>query len=148
MKKIVLISLLLCLETLYAQKSKPPFKMMDATSREWTAGARGGRYGTKYTIKLQIENPKDLEFKSLWLGKDKVPLAIEYYTGVPPQKLETGDSLMVVYNKIANDTTQIPDLRKPPIAYEGAGLIEYTVKGHAHYFTVKEFRIVKPLRGI
>ena len=54
----------------------------------------------------------------------------------------------MAYNKIAKDTTQTVDARPAPIGYKGEALIEATISGVVRYFIVKEFRMVKPLKGI
>lgn len=132
-----------------AQKTTAPVKILLATSREWVSGVPGGRSGITYTIKAQVLTNKKVSFRNLWMKKDNVPFDIQYFTQQQPERLQSGDSLLLVYNftRGAQNNSTGDDAVRLPVSYNGAALIECVVDGKARYFIVKAFKQLQPLKG-
>jgi hypothetical protein len=58
-----------------------------------------------------------------------------------------GDSVLLVYNHINNESVFDSITKKLPVKYKGEALIECLVNGKPHYYAVKQFRSLGSLRG-
>ena len=124
-----------------------PVKVIEATQQTWVSGAPGGKTGVKYSIKVYINTQKKTEFKNIWIGKTNVPFDVEFFSLDIPKKIQYGDSLLLTYNKINGVENENAEMKRLPLNYKGAALIEAIVDGKARYFIVKNFKQVASLRG-
>jgi hypothetical protein len=129
------------------QKQELPLKIAGATQRYWVSGAPKPRAGTTYTVKLYINTDDKVEMTNLWIDKQNVPFDVEYFTLTPPAKLNSGDSILLVYNRINPEQANAGAGKRLPVTFHGAALIEYLYKKRAKYLVVDSFIKQAPLLG-
>lgn len=130
-----------------AQSKRCPVKISSATQQNWVSGAPGGRTGTKYSIRVYIDTKQKVEFTNLWIGSQNVAFDVEFFSLDIPKKIQFGDSLLLVHNKLNNENNTKADAKRLPIHYKGFALIEAVVGGKARYFIVKKVTSLPDLRG-
>lgn len=142
----LLVSLILLIQMPGKPKNEAAIKIISATEQQWFAGASKGRTGITYKIKVRLETEAKIDFENMWIGEQHAPFTMEYFTLIPPNKLNKGDSLLLVYNHIDNEA---PDsvAKRLPMKYEGAALIEYLDKKRAQYVIVKSFAKLDAFKG-
>ncbi len=147
MKKTYLILCFIVLNIVaFAQKQTCSVVLIEATSKNWVAGA-GGRTGTAYRFKLKIKTNTHIEFSGLWIGKKSVPITLEYDALTPPVKSIKGDIIYVTTNVINNVEEIDYSPKKLPFSYKGVALLQLTVSGKVQYLLVKSFRPLERLAG-
>lgn len=147
MKKTYLILCFIILNIVaFAQKQTCSVVLIEATSKNWVAGA-GGRTGTAYRFKLKSKTNTQIEFSGLWIGKKSVPVTLEYDALTPPVKSKKGDVIYVTTN-IINKVEEIDySPKKLPFSYKGVALLQLTISGKVQYLLVKSFRPLERLAG-
>ena len=147
MKKTYLILCFIVLNIVaFAQKKTCSVVLIEATSKNWVAGA-GGRTGTAYRFKLKTKTNTQIEFSGLWIGKKSVPVTLEYDVLTPPVKSKKGDVIYVTTNIINNVEEIDYSPKKLPFSYKGVALLQLTVSGKVQYLLVKSFRPLERLAG-
>ena len=142
---IILLAALLA--SPFCEKKCSPLMIVDATRLEWVSGAPGGRSGVKYAIKLKIKSSDALHFTNVWMGEENVPFSLEFFSTGLDKQMQKGDSVLLVYDHINNESSPDFTSKQLPIEYKGEALVECMVNGKTRYYTVKEFRKLSPLRG-
>ncbi len=130
-----------------AQRKSLPIQVISASSQTWVSGAPGGRTGTNYTIQLYIATHQKIEFNSLWLGKENLPVNIEFPSQSVQNKIEKGDTVILTCNRVNGELIENFHPQKVPVKYTGEALIETLVNQRKRYFIVKKFKILSSLRG-
>lgn len=131
----------------FSEQKCTAITIADATQMQWVSGAPGGRSGIKYVVKVRINSCNALQFSNMWIGELNVPITLEFFNTSLDKQIVKGDSVLLVYNHINNESSFNSDTKKLPIDYKGEALIECLVNGKAHYYTVKQFRKLDSLRG-
>lgn len=122
----------------------PAVVIAEAIQQNWVSGAPGGRSGTHYTVKLFIQTSAKVEIAHWWIGQEEVPFNLELYHGTALRK---GDTVLLTYNRIFNETPSEFAPVPVPFAYKGEALLACRVNGKQRYYTVNSFRAEKELRG-
>lgn len=130
-----------------AQKKSLPIQVISATSQTWVSGAPGGRTGTNYIIQVYIASDQKTEFKSLWLGKENLPVNIEFPSPSVQTKIEKGDTIILTCNRVNGEPIENFHPKKVPVKYQGDALVETLVNQRKRYFIVKKFKTLSSLRG-
>ncbi len=147
MKKSSFVILFMLLQLVAcAQKKSCAVVLIEATSRNWVAGA-GGRTGTAYRFKLKTKTNTHIEFSGLWIGKKSVPITLEYDALTPPIKSKKGDVVYVTTNVINNVEEIDYSPKKLPFSYKGVALLQLTISDKVQYLFVKSFRFLERLSG-
>lgn len=147
MRAALFLFLLIVSGLSFTEEKCSPVVVADATKQHWVSGAPGGRTGTNYTIKLIIKTGDKVDFSNVWLGAENVPFNLELYRQEPQGNIAKGDSVLLTYNRINNETATDLKAKKLPIDYKGEALIECVIGGKARYYTVKKFRELEGLKG-
>ncbi|MBL0310864.1 MAG: hypothetical protein IPP77_14700 [Bacteroidetes bacterium] len=145
--RILFVGMLFCFGSVVSQRRASPVCVLDATKQNWISGAPGGRSGTNYRIKVHINTSRSIEFLYLWIGKENVPLSLEFYNLDGQKQLALGDSLLLFSSKVVGEEFPMFEHRKLPVRYKGAALFQCVVDRKNRYFIVKELRQLPPLAG-
>jgi hypothetical protein len=111
---------------------------LEATSQNWTAGVAGGGSGTEYYFKVQITSSRQLKFDSAWINSKAYPVFLSKNkpaVSSAPVTFENGDTITLRVSDLANH--QVND-SKPPIDFNGAALIGYSLDNKPDYFVIRE----------
>lgn len=130
------------------------FEVVEATSQSWAGGRPETGNGTNYKFTLVAKAGSDkLSFENVWINgrafevtaykdlrhrnetgfekNDTIYLFVEHVKRLDMQHLEqTGE----------HRETESGSAGTPPQTYEGAALIEYTLRGKTKYETVEKFK--------
>jgi hypothetical protein len=129
-------------------------QVLQATSQEWIAGARGGGRGITYKLRVKITTDKEIAFDSIWIAGKKlavkpvkdagpkwdknevVTLAASHYTGEPGRT-----------NREEEKVRPLADAAKAPVEYKGAALLKYKIGGAPQYAEVPDITTLPVLYG-
>jgi hypothetical protein len=124
------------------ENKKDFFTLLSATSQSWTAGIPSGGSGIEYYFKVKINSIDKIKFDIAWINNRKFEIFISKETEAissEPIKFTKGDIITLRVSDIRNQNLKIENL-KPPLNYEGAALIGYTVNDKQEYFIIKEIK--------
>ncbi len=129
---------------------KEYFKLLNAASESWSAGAANGGSGIDYSFKIKIKTPDKIVFDSAWISGKAYSIYITKKTKTvssQPIKYVNGDTITLKVSDIhsAKIKNNNPANNNPPINYKGAALIAYSVNGIREYFIVKEIKKQKSI---
>jgi hypothetical protein len=152
MKRIQLV-LLVVLTTAYFSFAGGGFDIITATKSTWGGGKPGAAGGENYYFKLVAKKPSSkMKINELWIGDEKIEIERVIRMGGQGSAIEFNKKDTIEYKAkktVAPLTNRIgPKAEKQektgaPIAYEGAALIGYTVKGKQKYMVVESFEVEK-----
>ncbi len=128
-----------------SSKTREYFKLINTTSESWTAGIPSGGSGTEYYFKIKITTSDNIKFDTAWINNKAFEIYISKetnYVSSQPIKYGNGDIITLRVSNLKNQNTESVNVN-PPIKYDGAALIGYTVNGKREYFTVKEIKKVE-----
>ena len=137
-----------------------PFEILEATSQEWVAGARGGGRGINYKIIIRITTSmSNLSFDSIWIHNKKLQLTIEKGDRRQPSiQLNKNDTLTLLASDYSGRTPvtgrrqeetnpAVTGSVQAPIAYEGAALLRYLVEDAQKFFVLPQVKPLPPIYG-
>jgi hypothetical protein len=126
-------------------------KVTEATSQEWAGGQPESGYGTDFKISMVAKDTSSVfKIDGLWIGDIFVPVSVVRDPKNPSGKgYGKGDKIQIRGGLIYKPDDKggirlaIAEKRERPIAYTGAGLIEYTYKGKKKFQEIKEFKVLE-----
>jgi len=117
---------------------------INATSQDWSGGAAGS-HGSYYKIYFLMKENPDFKFDSLWVEGRRFAVNVM-------KSPKTTDTLMLLVNDsrgMLDPTTRKEVLNsveaKPPIENKGGGTLGYFYQGQRKYFSIPEWKKLKPL---
>jgi hypothetical protein len=125
-----------------SETKKKHFTLLSATSQSWTAGIPSGGTGTDYYFKIKINSADKIKFDSAWINNKRFEIFISRETAAISNEqinFSKGDNITLRVSEIKNQNIKTENL-KPPLEYEGAALIGYTVNDKRQYFIIKEIK--------
>lgn len=139
-------------------EDKHPFKVLQATSQEWVAGARGGGRGTTYTIQIHITSASSILFDSIWINNKRLKIDIKKGGNLQqPTTLKENDTLTLLASDYAGRTTpgRKQEEKDPaatgsvpaPISYSGAALLGYSVADTKRYYVLAHMQSLPAIYG-
>ena len=119
----------------------PYFKVVEATSQEWIAGAKGSGMGTTYQFKVITKTTEKVEYRTAWIGKESFSIAVKRPLENMDKPLKKGEELILEsVKRVYPDQVPegMPEVTKMPIPfeYEGDALILYLVDGEKKYLAI------------
>lgn len=128
-------------------------KIKELTSQKWAGGQYQSGYGTDYVIKLKAKAPSgQFSVDGIWVDDLYIPFRLVPEPGQPDNRsFKRGEELAwrggLVYRPDENGAMILYQAEKQPapIAFTGAGLIRYTMKGVVKYQEIKEIKELEML---
>ena len=124
-----------------SEEKKEYFKLLSSTYESWVAGIPNGGSGTEYYFKTAINTGEKIQFDSLWLRNKSFSIFITKGSksiSDKPITFSKGDTIILRVSDL--QTTHVLKETKPPVNFEGAALIGYSVNGKREYYTVREMK--------
>jgi hypothetical protein len=155
-KQILLtLSMLTCGQV---QQPGQSIEVLQATSQEWVAGARGGGRTMTYRLRIRIRTDHPVEFDSIWVAGKRLALEPEKGNLSPRQKAARSAVVTLVASDFSGprnerDITRSrmhpppADSVKAPVANAGAALVKYHVAGAPKYEAVPRIEVLPRIYG-
>jgi len=121
-------------------REKDPFILLHASSQNWTAGIPSGGSGTEYYFAVKINTSDALRFDSAWIHNESFPIFLSNNNASisnEPVKIIRDDSITLRVSDLNLPNVKVTS-SKPPVSFNGAALIGYTLNGKPVYFIIKE----------
>ncbi|MFO7617822.1 MAG: hypothetical protein R6V75_11280 [Bacteroidales bacterium] len=128
-------------------------RVKEATSQKWAGGQYQSGYGTDYVVNLKAKAPSgQFSVDGIFVDDLYIPLRLANMPGQPEDRaFRRGEELSwrggLVYRPDENGTMILhrAENRPAPVAFTGAALIRYTLKGQVKYQEIKEIKELEML---
>lgn len=125
------------------------FKLMEATSTEFSGGMPQNGWGISYCLTLKVLTGQKIEFQEMWVGGDKYGIVNCSERGIANPEIKKGDTVYVSYTfhqypgyrpGKADSFFGTVAYKTKPYVFRGAALLGYRADSKQGYYVVSVFR--------